>query len=274
MRVLRLTLMGTAQVRARDGKPIVGTGTTFPGFSPKALTFFRQLARNNTREWFQPRKDTYDELVRVPMLALCALVADDLRTFAADHACDPKKAVFRIYRDTRFSNDKTPYKTHAAAMFPRAGMGKTTCAGFYVCVSHEAVEIAAGMYMPGPEELAAVRAAIARDGGKTLRTLTGDRSCRKLAGELRGERLSRVPRGVDADHPAAELLRMKQWYLDVTLPASAALEPSIRKEITMRFRAMAPVVHYLNDAALAAAREAEDDDAGREAIPRRPAPMF
>ena len=252
----------------------MGSGTAFPGFSPKALTFFRQLARNNTREWFQPRKGRYEEVVRTPMLALCALVADDLRAFAADHACDPGKALFRIYRDTRFSNDKTPYKTHAAAMFPRAGMGKTTCAGFYFSVSHEAVEIAAGMYMPGPEDLAAVRAALARDGGKVLRRLAADRSCRKLAGELRGERLSRVPRGFEPDHPAADLLRMKQWYFDVTLPAAAALAPSIRREITTRFRAMAPVVHYLNDAALAAAREAEDDDAGREAIPRRPAPMF
>ena len=251
----------------------VGQRATFPGFSPKAHTFFRQLARNNSREWFQPRKAQYEELVRGPMLELCALVADDLRGFAADHACEPKKALFRIYRDTRFSNDKTPYKTHVAAVFPRAGMGKTTCAGFYFMISHETVEIAAGMYMPGPEELAAVRAAIARDGGRALRKLIDDKSRRKVTGELLGERLSRVPRGFDADHPAGDLLRMKQWYFDATLPASAALAPSIRKQITTRFRAMAPVVNYLNNVALAA-RDAADGSAGRDAIPKRPAPMF
>src|SRR5687768_16404051 len=136
---------------------------TFPGFPKQAHTFFRQLARNNRREWFQPRKAQYEQHVREPLLELVALVCDDLRGFAADHVCEPKKALFRIYRDTRFSSDKTPYKTHAAAVFPRCGMGKTTCAGFYFCVSHETVEIAGGMYMPGPEELAAVRQAIARN---------------------------------------------------------------------------------------------------------------
>jgi uncharacterized protein (TIGR02453 family) len=207
------------------------------------------------------------------MLELCARVAEDLRAFAADHVVEPKKALFRIYRDTRFSNDKTPYKTHAAAVFPRAGMGKTTCAGFYFAVSHESVEIAGGMYMPGPEELAAVRAAIAADGGKAFRKLVEDKACRKAAGALLGTKLARVPKGFDADDPAADLLRMKQWYFDITLPAAAALSPSIRREITSRFRAMAPAVHYLNNAALAAASD-EADVAEQDAIPKRPAPMF
>jgi uncharacterized protein (TIGR02453 family) len=250
----------------------VGKAATFPGFSPKALTFFRQLARNNTREWFQPRKAQYEELVRGPMLELVALVAEDLRTFAADHVVEPKRAVYRVYRDTRFSNDKTPYKTHVAAMFPRAGLPKHAGAGFYFSVSHDVVEVAGGMYMPGPPELAAVRKAIC-DGDRAFRKLLAAPDVRKHAGDLLGARLSRVPRGFDADHPAADLLRMKQLYFDVTLPARAALEPSIRKQMTTRFRAMAGVVHFLNNAALAAARD-EDESSERDAIPKRPAPMF
>src|SRR5688500_3248445 len=109
-------------------------GDEFPGFPKQAISFFRQLARNNRREWFQPRKDLYEQYVRGPMLELCGLVADDLRGFAADHAGDPKKAIYRIHRDTRFSRDKTPYKPYIAAMFGRAGMGKNTCAGFYFSV--------------------------------------------------------------------------------------------------------------------------------------------
>jgi uncharacterized protein (TIGR02453 family) len=245
----------------------------FPGFPTQALTFFRQLARNNKREWFQAHKAQYDQHVHAPALELCARVIDDLRGFAADHACEPKRSLFRIYRDTRFAKDKTPYKTHVAAVFPRAGMGKTTCAGFYFAVSHESVEIAAGMYMPGPEELAAVRAALAADGGKALRKLIAAPGLRKRAGALLGGKLARVPKGFDPAHPAADLLRMKQWYFDVTLPASAALEPSIRKQIATRFRAMAPVVHYLNSAALAARNDAGADEAD-DAIPKRPAPMF
>jgi uncharacterized protein (TIGR02453 family) len=245
---------------------------TFPGFPKQALTFFRQLARNNKREWFQAHKAQYETHVHAPALALCARVIDDLRAFAADHACEPKRSLFRIYRDTRFSKDKTPYKTHVAAVFPRAGMGKTTCAGFYFAVSHEGVEIAAGMYMPGPEELAAVRAAIAADQGRALRKLLAAPGLRKQAGDLFGDKLARVPKGFDAAHPAADLLRMKQWYFNVTLPPSAACEPSIRKQITSRFRATAPVVHYLNNAALAAREDADADET--DALPKRPAPMF
>lgn len=245
---------------------------TFPGFPKQALAFFRQLARNNKREWFQTHKAQYEKHVLNPTLELCTMVIDDLRGFAADHAGEPKKSLFRIHRDTRFSKDKTPYKTHVAAVFPRAGMGRTTCAGFYFALSRESFEIAAGMYMPGPEELTAVRAAIAKDNGKALLILLAAPGLRKQAGKLLGEMLARVPRGYDADHPAADLLRMKQWYFDVTLPASAALEPSIGRHITTRFRAMAPLVNYLNNVALAAAREADAD--GVDAIPKRPAPMF
>jgi uncharacterized protein (TIGR02453 family) len=159
-----------------------------------------------------------------------------------------------------------------AAVFPRAGMGKTTCAGFYFAVSHESVEIAAGMYMPGPEELAAVRSAIEADNGKALRELLAAPGLKKQAGGLLGTKLARVPKGFAPDHPAADLLRMKQWYFDITLPATAACEPSIRKQITTRFRAMAPVVHYLNNVALAARDDTGADEA--DAIPKRPAPMF
>src|SRR5882724_1818851 len=104
---------------------------TFPGFSPKAISFFRQLAHNNRREWFQPRKDLFDNEVRAPMLELIEQINDDLRSFAADYVTEPKKAIYRFYRDTRFSKDKSPYKTHIAATFARRGLPKNAGAGFY-----------------------------------------------------------------------------------------------------------------------------------------------
>src|ERR1700733_6735324 len=97
---------------------------TFPGFSPKAITFLRQLEKNNSRDWFQPRKDQFEELLRQPMLELARLIADHLRPFAVDHVLPPAKAVHRIYRDVRFSKDKSPYKTNISAMFPRKGLSK------------------------------------------------------------------------------------------------------------------------------------------------------
>ena len=244
--------------------------SAFPGFPPQALSFFRQLEKNNRRDWFQPRKPAFDEQVRGPMLDLVALLNDDLRGFAADYVVEPPaKALYRIHRDTRFAKDKSPYKTHIAATFTRPGLPRNNGAGFYVAVSHAGVEVAGGMYMPGPDELAAVRRAIADDDGAAFRALVADRALRRKMGELLGERLARVPKGFPADAPAGDLLRLKQFYFFVMLPADTALTPALRREVASRFRLVSPLVHWLNDAALAGLR-AESD----EPTATRPPPMF
>jgi uncharacterized protein (TIGR02453 family) len=243
---------------------------TFPGFSTKALSFFRSLERNNKREWFTPRKAFFEEQVRGPMLQLVGLLNDDLRGFSADHVVEPKKAIFRIYRDTRFSKDKSPYKTHIAASFPPGGMPRHCGAGFYFYVSHKGAGVAGGMYMPGKEDLAAVRKAIAEN-YPAWKKLVEAKELTKKVGPLLGEKLSRVPKGFAADHPAAEYLRMKQWYFDGRLPADVATKPALRKEVAKLFRAMTPVVQFLNSAAKSAIHEEEGEVS---AIPKRPTPMF
>lgn len=242
----------------------------FPGFSPKALSFFRQLEKSNSREWFNPRKEQFESLVKQPMLELIGLVCDDLRGFAVDHVTDPAKSLFRIYRDTRFAKDKSPYKTQIAANFPRQGLPKYQAATFYFSVSHKGVEVAGGLYMPGPLELSAVREAIAHADGD-FRKLIAARPLRAKLGDLQGERLARVPQGCAPDHPAADLLRHKQFYFYQVLPTRLALEPGLRREIVTRFRAVAPFVHFLNAAILQKVREAH---ASAETIPKRPEPMF
>jgi uncharacterized protein (TIGR02453 family) len=247
--------------------------STFPGFSPKALSFFRQLERNNRREWFQPRKDVFENELREPMLQLVALINDDLRSFAAEHVTEPSKAVYRIYRDTRFSKDKTPYKTHLAANFPRRGLPKHAGGGFYFSVSHKEIEIAGGVYMPGPEELSAIRAAVVKD-PRTLPNLLADRALRRSVGELQGEKYARVPKGFEEpaarDAALAELLKHKQLYFYVTLDPKLASSSKLRREVVNRFRDMAPVVEYFNRSILRARRD-DDNPAER---PVRPDPMF
>ena len=93
----------------------------FRGFPAEGLEFFRQLKKNNQREWFQPRKAIFDEQIKAPMLELVDAINEQLIEFAPEHVTDPDKALYRIYRDTRFSKDKTPYKDHIAANFPRRG---------------------------------------------------------------------------------------------------------------------------------------------------------
>ena len=93
-----------------------------PKFGPEALKFLRALKRHNRREWFQPRKEQYEREVRAPMQAIVEQLAIDMRAFAPEVVVDPKKAIFRIYRDTRFGDDKTPYKTNIAASFGWRGL--------------------------------------------------------------------------------------------------------------------------------------------------------
>jgi len=215
----------------------------FSGFPPAAFTFFRALARNNRREWFQPRKEIFDTQVRAPMLELVEALNAGLHKYAPAHVNDPKKAIYRIYRDTRFSNDKTPYKTHIAAIFPRRGFEKHVSAGFYCGISVKGIQVAGGIYMPGPPELLAIRTWLAENHEEFRKAARGPR---KLMGELQGTALQRVPKGFSAEHPAADLLKMKQWLYFTTLDANLAHSPKLAPELLKRFKAMLPAIEMLN----------------------------
>jgi len=217
----------------------------FPGFSDEMVKFLRGLKRNNRREWFQPRKHLFDQHVKEPMLQLVEGLNAELAKFAPDYVTDPKKAVFRIYRDTRFSHDKTPYKNHIAASFSRRGSEHVSGGLFYFSVSNEEVEVAGGVYHPMPETLLLVRNYIAEHHEEMTRILA-DKKTRKLLGDLRGGELTRAPKGFDPEHPAIHLIKKKDWILDVTLDAGLATTPKLHREIADRFRAMAPLIDFLN----------------------------
>jgi len=219
--------------------------TGFPGFPPEAMQFFRGLVRHNTREWFQPRKELFEKHVKEPMLGLVTALNGELAKFAPAHVSDPKKAIFRFYRDTRFSSDKTPYKDRIAAWFGRRGLEKTGAGGFYCSINHKSVEVGVGIYHPPPETMLAVRTHIAATSRQLRRILAG-RKLQQLMGDLRGDELSRVPKGFDSDHPAADLIRKKDWILFASLPPDLATTPQLFSEIATRFRAGAPFIEYLN----------------------------
>lgn len=221
----------------------------FPGFPAEAAKFLRSLKRNNRRDWFQPRKHLYEQHVKAPMLELVAALNSDLVKFAPAYVTDPKKAIFRIYRDTRFSADKTPYKTHIAASFSRRGESIGT-GGFYFSISPEQLEVAGGIYHPEPETMFLIRSHIAGN-YQELRRILADKKTRKLLGELQGDALTRAPKGFEANHPAVGLIKMKDWILDATLDPSLAASPKLHGEIRERFRAMAPLIEFLNRPLLA-----------------------
>ncbi len=212
---------------------------------PEGLTFLRNLAKNNDREWFNPRKAIYEAELKEPMLAIVRKITDAMIDFAPDHMRPAERSLFRIYRDTRFSSDKRPYKTHVAAWWTHQGLQKTSGAGYYFHISPKEVVVAAGSYMPEKEQLAAIRNWLLDHHGE-FRKLLNKPAVRKAFKEFEGERLSRPPKGFPKDHPALDLIQCRQWGLSATLPAATALKPGLAATITHYFRLAAPMVDALN----------------------------
>ena len=212
----------------------------------RSLAFLRALKRNNRREWFQPRKEQFDADVREPMLAIVERLAGDLHSIAPEIVVDPKTAMYRIYRDTRFSENKTPYKTHVAAVFPWRGLAKHEGAGLYFHVSPDEVWMGGGMYSPQTAQLQAVREHIAGN-VRRMRAIVESPGFRRHVGELEGERLQRVPHGFPKDHAAAGYLKYRQFLAGRELPPAFACNPKFYSTLVTVFRQVAPLARFLNE---------------------------
>ncbi len=212
---------------------------------PEGLKFLRGIARNNDREWFTPRKAIYEAELKEPMLAIIRKVTDAMMDFAPGFVRPAEKCLFRIYRDTRFSADKRPYKTHVAAWWSHQGMEKTSGAGYYFHISATEVVIAAGAYMPEKEQLAAIRHWLLNH-HREFRKLLQKPAVRRTFAEFDGNPLVRPPKGFPCEHPALDLIQCRQWGLSTALPATAALKKDFAATLIRHFRLAAPVVDALN----------------------------
>ena len=125
----------------------------FRGFPEEGMRFLVGLKRNNKREWFQKRKDIYLSTVKYPMASFIMAMSVDLENFAPELIGNPKISAYRIYRDTRFSPNKTPYKTHVAAVFPRRELEKHQGAGLYVHIAPDEVFVGGGLFRPVSTDL-------------------------------------------------------------------------------------------------------------------------
>ena len=217
----------------------------FSGFPKEGLKLLRDLKKNNDREWFQARKSLYEETVKGPMTELVLALGEDFEQFAPDYLTDPKKAIYRIYRDTRFSHDKTPYKTHVAASFNHKALVKHAAAGYYFHFSPTELLIGGGVYMPGSAELLAIRRHISGDPA-AYKAIVSARPFKRFFGEVTGERLKRPPKGFSPDDPAIETLKQKQFLAGENLDPKLTLSPKLLPELSKRFKALAPFIDYLN----------------------------
>jgi uncharacterized protein (TIGR02453 family) len=235
-----------------------------PHFTPETTKFLRGLKRHNDRDWFEARRDVYERALRQPMLALVDEISYAMEAFAPDHLRPANKIVMRIYRDTRFSRNKLPYKTHMAAWWARRGMEKTSGGGFYLQIGVDGVLAASGCYMPERGQLLAIRRWMsARHTDYRAENARLMKSKPLGFTAIDAAALTRMPKGFAADDPAAELLRARSWGVHAELPATLALDPRLAAEVVKRFKASAPLVAMLNEAIVG-----EQIDAAPK--PRRP----
>lgn len=225
---------------------------SFRGFRPAALTFFRGLTRNNDKAWFEAHRDAYETDVKQPLQLFVEEVDARLGTIAPEITGSSKRSIFRIHRDIRFSNDKSPYKTAAACWFYHRdvghGVGQRTHggAGFYFQISPKESFIGAGIWMPPTPALKTIRAAL-DDDHTLLASILKAPAFRRTFGTLDEEgMLTRPPRGYDADHPAAELLRHKSFIVGRDITAAELHSPKLPDIVAKYYAIAVPLVRWLN----------------------------
>jgi uncharacterized protein (TIGR02453 family) len=227
----------------------------FRGFRPAALTFLRSLKRTNTREWFQAHRDDYEAEVRAPLAALVEEMDVRFAELAPEIVGDPKRSLFRIHRDVRFSSYKAPYKTNAACWFYHGdagrGVGSTTPhggAGFYFHMEPGGSMIGGGIWMPPRQTLTRLRERIDEEHG-SLRRILRDPALAKRFGALdETAKLTRMPRGYTDDHPAADLLRHQSFTVGRTLSDAEVLGPRLPDVLARDYARLVPFVRWFNGA--------------------------
>ena len=216
--------------------------SAFIGFSPDAIEFLRDLAAHNDRAWFQPRKADYERLLKEPLEELCAVLGDRFARLDVPLQADPIRSPFRIYRDVRFSKDKSPYKTYVSASFPWIGEGRGV--GGYFSLSAEQSYVGGGMWHPDSARLAAWRSAIA-ERPRAVHAALGDAAFAATFGEVEGERLKRVPSGFPSDHPDAELLKLKDVTFGRQLTDGEVTSPELPDTLAAALATGLPLMRLL-----------------------------
>lgn len=224
-------------------------------FSEASLRFLRGLKRRNEKPWFEAHREEYERDVKQPLTELVEEMDVRMAKFAPEMVGEPKRSIFRIYRDVRFSSDKSPYKTNAAAWFFHSGgtskVGREAHgggAGFYFHLEPGKSMVGGGCWMPPRPALLRFRAAIAADVRgfeKIMKTSATQKRFGKLAED---SMLKRVPRGYDEDSPAAPWLRYQSYTLDRSLTDAEVLSPRLTQALEKDFQALLPLVRWLNSA--------------------------
>ena len=219
----------------------------FGGFPKDLFTFLKQLAKNNNREWFHDNKARYKESIVEPMCEFIEAMGVRFDKMGIRFVADPRPhggSMFRIYRDTRFSNDKRPYKSHAACHFRHEAGKDAHAPGFYVHLEPGAVFFGGGIWMPPNPVLEKIRTTIVENPNAWKRIITNP-TFKKRFGGIEGDGLKRVPRGFDKEHPYAEDLKRKSFFVTQDVDVKFAQSPKFIGEVERAFKAASPLMKYL-----------------------------
>lgn len=210
------------------------------------LTFLKGLEKNNNKEWFDGNKKTY-EAIRKDWLGFVAETIAEAGRFDKDIAAlEAKNCIFRINRDVRFSNDKSPYKNNFGMSLSKGGKKAEFC-GYYLHIQPGTCFLAGGAYMPMPDKLAAIRQEIDYNAEEFVRIVT-DKQFKKYFGKLSGETLQRPPKGYEADNPMIQFIKHKSFLAEYKLTDADLLDKKFQTKMIEVFKAMQPLNEFLNRA--------------------------
>ena len=212
----------------------------------ETVDFLKKLDKNNNRDWFNANKDAFLRANDNVIAITGELISRISRFDPLVASIDPKSCVFRIYRDVRFSKDKSPYKTNLGAFIAPGGK-KTMAPGYYFHVQPRMFFSAAGKHLPDASELLKIRNAIVSNTKEFLK-IVNDKKFKQRFGDLDAERLSKPPKGFPADHAAIEYLKLKSFTVSEEFSAKDAVSKDYPKMLADSFRAAYPLVEFLRKA--------------------------
>lgn len=218
----------------------------FAGFGPTTLGFLAELRDNNNRDWFQANKTRYDDCVLEPALDFIVAVGERLPTISEHLVAIPKRnggSLMRVYRDTRFSSDKTPYKTNIGIQFRHEQAKDVHAPGLYFHLDNDECFLGVGMWHPDRDALVAIRAAI-MDNGASWKRVRDAKAFRDVF-ELGGASLKRPPRGFPGDHRYVADLKRKDFIGIQRMAPARAASPKIADEVFAMFGAGKGFMRFL-----------------------------
>lgn len=220
----------------------------FSGFGKPFFSFFEELALNNEKPWFEANRARYEDDVKATLRDFVVAIAPALEDISPNFIADPKKSVFRIHRDVRFSKDKSPYKTNAGLHFRHARGKDAHVPGFYLHLEPSGVFYGGGVWTPGSTALGAIRDAIATK-TKAWEKAKADPKLKAAFGQLsEGDPLVRPPRGYAPEHPAIDDLKKRSFFLMKEVKASKAGKAAFVGEVATTFAAAKPVLKFITQA--------------------------